>query len=145
MGMGTVGGVRILLSYWSCNILFPTMKYITQHCWNSTIFRNASTFVYIAVGALVLMDSLFSVLPSSYNESHDDCSNELFLLATTVSDNVASIVQTSRVRQKLTPTINHLSNACFARNNSGNRIDADSFSHTRYSRAYHVVHRQLLI
>jgi len=116
-----------------------------QHRWNSTLFRNASAFVYIALGALVLMDSLFSVLPSIYTESHGDCSNELFLLAATVADNVAAVVQMSRVRQKLTPTIGHSSKACFARYNSENRIDADSFTHTRYSRANHVVHRQLLI
>jgi len=107
--------------------------------------RTVSTSVGIILAILLLSESMFAASTLAKPSDHPDDQSCFVLPGNSVSLNAPVNTNTSRSRQKLNSDLYFLSISYCAQNKCEYESMSANYRLTRYSRAHHVVHHQLLI
>lgn len=107
--------------------------------------QTVSTVVDIILAILLLSDSVFAASTLAKPSDHPDDQSCFVLPGNSVSLNAPVNTNTSRSRQKWNSDLHFLSISYCEQNKCEYESMSANYRLTRYSRAHHVVHHQLLI
>ena len=126
------------------DILF-LMTHNKKYLWKRIPSKNTSVSICLLLGVLVVLEALFPVLPSSAQIDQPDSCPSTLLGANSISESCAAVLELPRLRQKTVPAVCQTSWLPDIKYSDDMEHGFHHFVHTRYSRACHVIHKQLLI